>query len=96
MTPGVKSAIRLVIAIFCGLVASMGLTMAVCVFGGERACDDLTWLASRISGTGLEGGLIALGTTMIAIAAVFGTGFWFALGTFGLLKRDSKRTAGEK
>jgi hypothetical protein len=83
MTPGLRAAIRFVIAVSCGLVASMGLTMAVCVLGGTHACDDLTWPASWISGTGLEGGLIALGTTIFALGVVLAAAFWFVLGTFG-------------
>jgi hypothetical protein len=96
MTPGLRAAIRFVIAVSCGLVASMGLTMAVCVLGGTHAYDDLTWPASWISGTGLEGGLIALGTTIFALGVVLAAAFWFVLGTFGALKRNAKKAGGGK
>jgi hypothetical protein len=86
MRPRVRLALRLVLAIFCGFIFSVGVNFAICRFGGDEVCRGLMWPAATILGTGFEGQLLAWAAMTLAMAVLWSAGFYFLLRKAGPVK----------
>jgi hypothetical protein len=88
MSPRVRLALRLVLAVFFGFVVSVGVNFAICHFGEDDICRDLMWPAAVVLGTGFEGQLFAWAGITLAMAVLWSVGFYFLLRKAGPVKRQ--------